>query len=82
VFVRSGCLACHQLGARGASGPGTNLAGVGARLSRTAILRALVDAPAPMPSYRKLAAARLDDLIAYLTTLRDGMSCPGESDCG
>ena len=86
VFERSGCLACHQLLTRGNSGPGNNLTGVGARMSKAEIRRALLDAPSLMPSYRQLPREQLDDLVAYLSALRGnapgGPPCPDEADCG
>ncbi len=87
VFERSGCLACHQLGSEGNSEPGNNLTGIGGRRSPAEIRRSIVDAPNPMPSYRRLGRERLDDLVAYLSALRGGSSagdppCPDGSDCG
>jgi ubiquinol-cytochrome c reductase cytochrome b subunit/menaquinol-cytochrome c reductase cytochrome b/c subunit len=86
VLVRSGCLACHQLFTQGESGPGNNLTGIGARMSRTEILRAVVNPTSPMPSYRDLPSGDLDDLVAYLSALRSntpgGPPCPGDVDCG
>ena len=84
VFTGAGCLACHQLGDRGNSGPGDNLAGLGARKSRTQIRRAMLNPKAPMPSYRQLSPANLDALVTYLASLRDsgGGSCPDDADCG
>ena len=84
VFTGAGCLACHQLGERGNSGPGDNLAGLGARKSRAQIRRALLNPKAPMPSYRQLSPANLDALVTYLASLRDSGAgnCPDGSDCG
>jgi mono/diheme cytochrome c family protein len=86
AFEAAGCLACHQVGTRGASGPGSNLTGIGARMSHAEIRRALMQSPAPMPSFRQLGEARLDDLVAYLASLRasspGGPPCPDGSDCG
>jgi ubiquinol-cytochrome c reductase cytochrome b subunit/menaquinol-cytochrome c reductase cytochrome b/c subunit len=81
LFVeQAGCLACHQLGPRGNSGPGSNLSGIGERRSAAQIRGALLDAPAPMPSYRRLSRRTLDAVVAYLTSLRP--ACPDDSDCG
>jgi ubiquinol-cytochrome c reductase cytochrome b subunit/menaquinol-cytochrome c reductase cytochrome b/c subunit len=80
VVTDSGCLACHRIGARGNSGPGSNLDGIGGRMSQTAIRRSLIDARAPMPSFRQLPRDRFDALVAYLSSLRD--DCPAGSDCG
>ncbi|HEV7805097.1 MAG TPA: cytochrome c [Solirubrobacteraceae bacterium] len=78
----AGCLACHQIGPRGNSGPGSNLDAIGDRLPRSAIRRSLLDAAAPMPSYGQLPPERLDAIVAYLSSLRDGASCPDDRDCG
>lgn len=85
VFEQSGCFACHQIETKGNSGPGNNLTGVGGRMSRTELLRALVNPTSPMPSYRQLPSGKLDDLIAYLSSLRANASvppCPDGADCG
>lgn len=82
VLERAGCLACHQLGKRGNSGPGNSLAGIGARRSAAEIRRSLLDAPAPMPSYGDLPREQLDDLVAYLAALRGPTPCPYDADCG
>ena len=84
VLTGAGCLACHQIGERGNSGPGDSLAGVGARKSPAQIRRALLNPEAPMPSYRQLSPANLDALVTYLASLRDsgGGNCPDEADCG
>jgi mono/diheme cytochrome c family protein len=82
VFEQSGCLACHQLLRKGASGPGNNLTGIGARRSKTEILRALVNPEPPMPSFRELPAGDLDDLVAYLSALRESALCARGADCG
>lgn len=79
----SGCLACHQIGARGQSGPGSNLTGIGDRMARSAIRRSLLNAPAPMPSYRQLPRDRLEALVTYLSSLRAEPSCRDDDhDCG
>jgi ubiquinol-cytochrome c reductase cytochrome b subunit/menaquinol-cytochrome c reductase cytochrome b/c subunit len=78
----AGCLACHQIGPRGNSGPGSNLAGIGDRMPRSAIRRSLLDARAPMPSYRQLPRDRLEAIVAYLSSLRAEPSCPDDHDCG
>jgi ubiquinol-cytochrome c reductase cytochrome b subunit/menaquinol-cytochrome c reductase cytochrome b/c subunit len=80
VVEDSGCLACHQIGARGNSGPGSNLDGIGDRMPASAIRRSLIDAPAPMPSFSQLPRERFDALVAYLSSLRE--DCPDGSDCG
>lgn len=67
--ARSGCLACHQIGRAGNDGPGPELSDIGKRLAPAALLRTLRDSTAPMPSYRSLGRARLDDLVTFLTAL-------------
>lgn len=76
-----GCLACHQIGARGNSGPGNNLAGIGSRRSAAQIRRALDAPPAPMPSYRQLPERWKFAVVAYLASLR-GDDCSDGGDCG
>jgi mono/diheme cytochrome c family protein len=80
VLTGAGCLACHQIGARGNGGPGDSLDGIGARRSPAQIRRALLKPEPPMPSYRQLSPANLDALVAYLGSLRG--DCPEGSDCG
>jgi len=81
VVTQAGCLACHQLGTAGNSGPGNNLTAIGARRTASQIRRSLLAPSAPMPSYRQLPRAQLDTLVDYLAGLRD-RDCPGTSDCG
>ena len=84
VARERGCLACHRIGADGGN-LGTNLNGIGERTSDAAIRRALVDAEAPMPSYRELPGAKLDALVVFLAALErmpGGATCPDDSDCG
>jgi mono/diheme cytochrome c family protein len=66
VVIQSGCLACHELAGEGNDGPGPDLTTVGSRLSREELRRSLIEARAPMPSYRALPEDRLDALISYL----------------
>jgi mono/diheme cytochrome c family protein len=86
VFEQSGCLACHQLLTRGNSGPGDSLAGIGSRMTPAEIRRALVNPTSPMPSFKELGRAKLDDLVAYLSALTSnppgGPPCPDGVDCG
>jgi len=70
IVIRSGCLACHRIGERGNRGPGQDLSAVGRRLPAAAIRRSLVDADAPMPSYRALGPSKLAALAAYMSSLR------------
>jgi menaquinol-cytochrome c reductase cytochrome b/c subunit len=70
VAAQSGCLACHQFGENGNSGPGPELSDIGERLPRAAIERTLVNPTAPMPSYRTLPAEKFDALVAFLSQLK------------
>jgi menaquinol-cytochrome c reductase cytochrome b/c subunit len=80
VLTGAGCLACHQIGERGNSGPGDNLAGLGARKSSAQIRGALKDHEPPVPAYRRLTPRNRAALITYLASLRG--DCPEGSDCG
>jgi|GEM_PF-4759666 len=80
----AGCLACHRIGSSGGD-LGSSLNGVGDRLSKSALRRALVNPDAPMPSYRALPGTRLDELVVFLAALGvtpAGPPCPDDSDCG
>jgi mono/diheme cytochrome c family protein len=66
----SGCLGCHQVGSTGNPGPGPDLTRVGARLRAQEIEDVLVDPRPPMPSYASLPAARRDEIVRYLASLR------------
>jgi mono/diheme cytochrome c family protein len=70
VTARSGCLACHRIGGVGNSGPGRNLTHLATRLRSNAILPALVDSPAPMPSFSHLPAPQRRALAYFLAQLR------------
>ena len=80
VLTGAGCLACHQIGERGNSGPGDSLAGIGARKSPARLRRALLDHEPPVPAYRRLTPRNRAALITYLASLRG--DCPEGSDCG
>ena len=82
LVARAGCLACHQIGADGASGPGNNLDGIGTRRSASELRGALLDSPAPMPSYRDMPRRDRDAIVAYLSALRGDAGCADGSDCG
>jgi mono/diheme cytochrome c family protein len=82
LVIATGCLACHQIGGKGASRPGQNLDGVGARRSDAELRQALVSPPSRMPSYEVLSDGKLDQIVAYLSSLGGGDDCPGDSDCG
>jgi ubiquinol-cytochrome c reductase cytochrome b subunit/menaquinol-cytochrome c reductase cytochrome b/c subunit len=69
IVLQSGCLACHRVGGEGNDGPGPALTDVGARLTKRQIRRALRAPTAPMPSYRDLPRAALDELVGYLSGL-------------
>jgi mono/diheme cytochrome c family protein len=66
TFEVVGCQACHALAGQGNTGPGPALDRVGARLSRSRLMRALDDPTAPMPSYRNLPRSQYGGLIAFL----------------
>ena len=82
LVIATGCLACHQIGGKGASKPGQNLDGVGGRRSDDELRQALVAPPAAMPSYDVLSDGKLDQIVAYLSSLGGGEDCPSGSDCG
>lgn len=67
---RTGCLACHQIGAQGNSGPGPDLTGVGRVLAPAALNSALVNPTAPMPSFRSIPPRERQAIVAYLHDLR------------
>ncbi|MBA2507001.1 MAG: c-type cytochrome [Thermoleophilaceae bacterium] len=74
VAAQSGCLACHQIGENGNSGPGPNLTDIAERLPRQAIERTLLNPTSPMPSYQALKdeqPEKFDDLVGYLGSLRE-----------
>jgi hypothetical protein len=85
VVEDNGCLACHRIGSSGLSGVGADLSAIGAT-PRKALRRALLSPTAPMPSYRKLPARDLDNVISFLARLlpdvNGGLRCPAGSDCG
>ena len=70
VAAQSGCLACHQFGENGNSGPGPELSNIGERLPGEAIRRTLVNPTAPMPSYRTLPPEKFDSLVVFLSQLK------------
>jgi len=70
VAAQSGCLACHKIGENGNDGPGPELAEIGDRLPRQAILRTLQNPTAPMPSFRDLPPQKLNALVDFLSQLR------------
>ena len=70
ALAESGCLGCHRIGTVGNVGPGPDLSDVGRRLSRSQILKTLVNPTAPMPSYRNIPPNKLRALVVYLSRLR------------
>ena len=70
VAARTGCLACHRIADAGNNGPGSDLTHVGSHLPRAAIARALVDSPAPMPSFSRLQGSERRALVYFLAQLR------------
>jgi ubiquinol-cytochrome c reductase cytochrome b subunit/menaquinol-cytochrome c reductase cytochrome b/c subunit len=70
VAAQSGCLACHVVGENGNDGPGPPLTEIGARLPAQAIERTLQNPTAPMPSFAGLPPEKLNNLVAFLSSLR------------
>jgi mono/diheme cytochrome c family protein len=70
VIARSGCLACHQIGASGNRKLATNLTHIGSRLSRNMILRSLRGGPNIMPSFESLGDRKLNEVADFLSQLR------------
>jgi len=70
VAAQSGCLACHQFGENGNSGPGPELSDIAARLPKQAIERTLINPTAPMPPYDSLPPEKFDALVAFLAQLK------------
>jgi menaquinol-cytochrome c reductase cytochrome b/c subunit len=69
VVAQSGCLACHKIGHNGGT-IGPDLTAIGARSSRQAIARTLVNPTAPMPAYTELSENKRDDLVEFLAQLK------------
>jgi mono/diheme cytochrome c family protein len=70
VIARSGCLACHQIGASGNRALAADLTHIGSRLSRHAILRSLRTGPNIMPSFASLEDQKLNEVADFLTQLK------------
>ncbi len=70
VVAQSGCLACHKIGENGGT-LGPDLTHVGDRVLPGAIRRTLDNPTSPMPSFRDLPAKKKDDLVAFLSSLRE-----------
>jgi mono/diheme cytochrome c family protein len=70
VIARSGCLACHQIGANGNRTLASNLTHIGSRLSRNAILRSLRGGPNIMPSFESLGDRKLNEVADFLSQLK------------
>jgi hypothetical protein len=71
VTAQSGCLDCHRIGYEGNAGPGKSLTGIGAKLPKRVIERALVDPSMPMPSFRNLPSSKFRALVYFLSQLRE-----------
>ena len=74
VAAQSGCLACHQIGENGNSGPGPNLTNIAERLPRQALARTLINPTSPMPSYQQLKdeqPEKFNELVGFLGSLRE-----------
>src|SRR3954452_12951424 len=70
VVAQSGCLACHKIGENGGT-LGPNLTHIGDKLLPGAIRRTIENPTSPMPSFRDLPAKKKDDLVAFLSSLRE-----------
>ncbi len=70
VAAQSGCLACHKFGTNGGT-IGPNLTNVGNRVPREGIARSLDVGPGVMPSYQNLPKAKFNELVDYLSSLRE-----------
>jgi mono/diheme cytochrome c family protein len=70
VVAQSGCLACHRIGQSGNRGPGQNLTHIGSKLSEAQIEHSVIDAHAPMPSFKRLPPRKLHDVVRFLSLLR------------
>lgn len=70
VLAHTGCLACHEIDEEGNPGPGQNLTHIGAQLSPRQIEHAVLSPRAPMPSFKRLPATKLHDLIRFLSLMR------------
>ena len=70
VVGQSGCLACHQIGANGNSGPGPNLTHIGATLPAAGIGSTLRNPTAPMPSFKNLPPQKFNAVVGFLSLLQ------------
>jgi menaquinol-cytochrome c reductase cytochrome b/c subunit len=70
VVGQSGCLACHQIGSNGNSGPGPNLTHIGSLLPSQAIASTLRNPTPPMPSFRNLPAQKFQNIVGFLSELQ------------
>jgi mono/diheme cytochrome c family protein len=72
VASEAGCAACHRIGESGNAGPGKPLTQIGAHLSKQELEKVLLDAPAPMPSFRSMPRDKLEPLVFFIALLRGG----------
>jgi menaquinol-cytochrome c reductase cytochrome b/c subunit len=79
VASEAGCSACHRIGESGNRGPGIALTRIGDLLNVRELENVLLDAPAPMPSFRSLPRNKLRPLVLFLSLLRDGRRGPKAS---
>jgi mono/diheme cytochrome c family protein len=73
VATQAGCLACHKIANDGNDGPGAELTHIGSLRTRQAIVRALIDPAAPMPSFREFRRAdpeKFNNLVEFLAQLK------------
>jgi menaquinol-cytochrome c reductase cytochrome b/c subunit len=69
VAAQSGCLACHKFGENGNS-LAPDLTHIGAKLPAPAIRRTVEVGPSFMPPYADLPPQKLNELIAFLSSLK------------
>ena len=70
VAAQSGCLPCHLFEHNGNPGPGPDLSHIGSELPAPAIARSLEVGPGIMPSYAELDEEQLNELVAFLSSLK------------
>lgn len=72
VVPAAGCLACHQIGHNGNTGPGPALTTVADHLPAAGIAQTLRNPTAPMPSYENLPDDQFEAVVAFLGELKSG----------
>src|SRR5581483_3279561 len=76
VYVTLSCWRCHAIeGVGGQNGP--SLTNVGARLDQSEIVTTILTGRGNMPAFgRTISPDQLDQLVAFLSTLRGGPGSP------